>query len=133
MRNNTNHGMIDVPSTSWPGLSRPTMSLIRLATQNVDARDKRGHDESNIITVGINLRSLTSAKVTGSKFDIRRPAPSCDTRDLNGSNFLRWRTQPYACARSAIRARPCVSSRYDSIGFSTGPPLSAHSLKAPRL
>jgi hypothetical protein len=30
---------------SWPGLSRPSTFLIRQEKQNVDARDKRGHDE----------------------------------------------------------------------------------------
>jgi hypothetical protein len=32
-------------STSWPGLTRPSTSLIGFMIQDVDARDKRGHDE----------------------------------------------------------------------------------------
>src|SRR6266852_1847531 len=65
--------MIDLLSPSWPGLSRPSTSLIRLVIEDVDATatrtcpscallggasrinptcaDKRGHDESNITTV----------------------------------------------------------------------------------
>src|SRR5712691_10714961 len=33
------------PSPSWPGLSRPSTSSTSLRTQDVDARDKPGHDE----------------------------------------------------------------------------------------
>jgi hypothetical protein len=39
--------------TSWPGLTRPSTSLVRLVIQDVDARDKRGHDESEIVSIGI--------------------------------------------------------------------------------
>src|SRR5437016_4198275 len=31
---------------SWPGLSRPSTSLMMLDFEDVDARDKRAHDES---------------------------------------------------------------------------------------
>jgi hypothetical protein len=31
--------------SSWPDLFRPSTSLGRAATKDVDARDKRGHDE----------------------------------------------------------------------------------------
>jgi hypothetical protein len=39
--------------SSWPGLSRPSTPLMRHGFQGVDARDKRGHDESGTMTVGI--------------------------------------------------------------------------------
>src|SRR6185312_11997888 len=32
--------------TSWPGLSRPSTSLLSLSTQGVDARHEAGHDVS---------------------------------------------------------------------------------------
>ena len=64
-------------STSWPGLTlqvglarlaafnttpelgqarapMPSTSLIGFMIQDVDARDKRGHDESNIVSIGIS-------------------------------------------------------------------------------
>jgi hypothetical protein len=34
-----------VSSSSWPGLSRPSTSLRPRKKKDVDARDKRGHDE----------------------------------------------------------------------------------------
>jgi hypothetical protein len=46
--------MTSALSTSWPGLTRPSTSLIRFMIQDVDARDKRGHDESNIVSIGMN-------------------------------------------------------------------------------
>src|SRR6185437_15451176 len=36
----------DSPSSSWPDLFRPSTSLMLCGFQDVDARDKRGHDES---------------------------------------------------------------------------------------
>jgi hypothetical protein len=36
----------DLPTSSWPCSSRPSTSLLRLTFLGVDARDKRGHDES---------------------------------------------------------------------------------------
>src|SRR4051794_29874707 len=32
-------------AASWPGLSRPSTSYLRKFRKDVDARDKRGHDE----------------------------------------------------------------------------------------
>jgi hypothetical protein len=34
-----------IPFSSWPGLSRPSTSLLRLESKDVDARHKAGHDE----------------------------------------------------------------------------------------
>src|SRR5262245_24035926 len=54
----------------WPGLSRPSTSLIRLVIQDVDARDKRGHDESNAATLGIDRSPcLRRGFNTGDKLD----------------------------------------------------------------
>ena len=50
--------VIGALSTSWPGLTRPSTSLVRLMIQDVDARDKRGHDESSIVSIGITQASL---------------------------------------------------------------------------
>src|SRR6185437_12697451 len=36
----------DSLSSSWPDLFRPSTSLMLFGFQDVDARDKRGHDES---------------------------------------------------------------------------------------
>ena len=36
----------DSLSSSWPDLFRPSTSLMLFGVQDVDARDKRGHDES---------------------------------------------------------------------------------------
>jgi hypothetical protein len=44
---------IDIRSASWPGLSRPSTSLLSFRFQGVDARDERGHDESRILRLGI--------------------------------------------------------------------------------
>ncbi|HEY4774797.1 MAG TPA: hypothetical protein VIH40_08255, partial [Xanthobacteraceae bacterium] len=38
----------DLSASSWPGLSRPSTSLIQLGLQALDARHKAGHDESVI-------------------------------------------------------------------------------------
>jgi hypothetical protein len=43
----------DLPTSSWPCSSRPSTSLLRLTFLGVDARDKRGHDESLIVSLGI--------------------------------------------------------------------------------
>src|SRR6185437_8554208 len=43
----------DSLSSSWPDLFRPSTSLMLFGFQDVDARDKRGHDDS--ITSGSNL------------------------------------------------------------------------------
>src|SRR5437868_7458696 len=48
--------MFDASPSSWPGLSRPSMSLIPFVILDVDARDKRGHDESNIARIGISSK-----------------------------------------------------------------------------
>ncbi|HSB15228.1 MAG TPA: hypothetical protein VLE22_12275, partial [Bryobacteraceae bacterium] len=45
----------DLSTSSWPGLSRPS-TLIPFNKQGVDARDKRGHDESEFTAVGITCR-----------------------------------------------------------------------------
>ena len=37
--------VLGISCSSWPGLSRPSTSLARSRLQDVDARDKRGHDE----------------------------------------------------------------------------------------
>src|SRR5262245_34460531 len=56
-------------STSWPGLSRPsTPYLLLLRKEDVDARDKRGHDESNIKRIGITRPAAAIA--------LRWPAPA---------------------------------------------------------
>ena len=39
--------MIWFAETSWPDLFRPSTSLMLFGFQDVDARDKRGHDELN--------------------------------------------------------------------------------------
>jgi hypothetical protein len=44
----------DLPTSSWPCSSRPSTSLLRLTFLGVDARDKRGHDESLIVSLGIS-------------------------------------------------------------------------------
>src|SRR5437588_11368507 len=54
--------MFDASPSSWPGLSRPSMSLIRFIILDVDARDKRGHDESNIARIGIILVDEQTAR-----------------------------------------------------------------------
>ena len=51
--------VIGALSTSWPGLTRPSTSLVRLMIQDVDARDKRGHDESTIVSIGIRQSTFT--------------------------------------------------------------------------
>jgi hypothetical protein len=38
--------------SSWPDSFRPSTSLIPPGFQDVDARDKRGHDESEFLAVG---------------------------------------------------------------------------------
>jgi hypothetical protein len=43
----------DPLSSSWPDLFRPSTSLMLFGFQDVDARDKRGHDESITQAVGI--------------------------------------------------------------------------------
>ena len=49
--------VISENSESWPGLSRPsTSSLQRRRKQNVDARDKRGHDAERVFDP-IEIRS----------------------------------------------------------------------------
>ena len=51
----------DDPSPlSWPGLSRPSTPLILQEKQDVDARDKRGHDESTLMALG-RIRTLATA------------------------------------------------------------------------
>jgi alpha-1,2-mannosyltransferase len=40
------YAIISMPS--WPGLSRPSTSFARTGKQDVDARDKRGHDEERV-------------------------------------------------------------------------------------
>src|SRR5215467_1782472 len=53
----------DALSTSWPGLSRPSTPLIQNVKKDVDARDKRGHDEPSDLRARIGLlpRSLVLA------------------------------------------------------------------------
>jgi hypothetical protein len=49
--------MTDALTPSWPGLTRPSTSLLRLEKQDVDARDdKRGHDDS--INTIVRITSL---------------------------------------------------------------------------
>jgi hypothetical protein len=42
------------PTSSWPGLSRPSTALNLQGPSDVDARDKRRHDESGTAQLGIN-------------------------------------------------------------------------------
>src|SRR5262249_40033966 len=51
---------------SWPGLSRPSTSLT-LCRKDVDARDKRGHDET----------TLFRSKLNGSMFGFGGMHPKC--------------------------------------------------------
>src|SRR5262245_56303238 len=46
--------MIATLSASWPGLSRPSTSSTLHGPEDVDARDKRGHD--GVATLGIKLQ-----------------------------------------------------------------------------
>jgi hypothetical protein len=41
----TNQRRIAFQSPSWPGSSRPSTSLPRARKKDVDARDRRGHDD----------------------------------------------------------------------------------------
>jgi hypothetical protein len=41
----TNDHWDDLSASSWPGSSRPSTSLMLHGLEDVDARDKRGHDE----------------------------------------------------------------------------------------
>jgi hypothetical protein len=42
--------MLNYFSESWPGLSRPsTPRLLKLGKKDVDARDKRGHDDGEVV------------------------------------------------------------------------------------
>src|SRR4051812_18622685 len=43
-------------SASWPGLSRPSTALMLHDFQDVDAHDKRGYDESRILSIGRRAR-----------------------------------------------------------------------------
>jgi hypothetical protein len=45
---------IDLPLSSWPRLSRPSTPCLA-AKQDVDARDKPGHDESGFAKAGMSL------------------------------------------------------------------------------
>jgi hypothetical protein len=44
---------------SWPGLSRPSTSLLCLKKEGVDARDKPGHDEANVDGVRDGARAFS--------------------------------------------------------------------------
>ena len=59
--------MIDTLSALWPGLSRPFTSLVTVTKQNVDARDKRGHDESNNPCFGITIQQESSQPANGAR------------------------------------------------------------------
>jgi hypothetical protein len=47
----------DSSTPSWPGLSRPSTTLLLLSFQDVDARHKAGHDGSEISRAGVRLQS----------------------------------------------------------------------------
>src|SRR5262245_49974454 len=49
--------VIDALSASWPGLSRPSTTSFHMRKQDVDARDKRGHDESRVLRVSKRHRA----------------------------------------------------------------------------
>ncbi len=52
-------------SSSWPGLSRPSTSSLRKASQCVDARDKPGHDSGNggvFLTYAVRLGLTASVE-----------------------------------------------------------------------
>ena len=57
----------NLSTSSWPGLSRPSMPLIPSNKQGVDARDTRGHDKSEFTAVGITRRRRKSARVGRAK------------------------------------------------------------------
>ena len=69
-------GLNGSQETSWPGLSRPSTSLEPALCEDVDARDKRGHDDPRMAkrTVTVNdkmqkrYRYVRSAPV-GRDFD----------------------------------------------------------------
>src|SRR5262245_42568548 len=46
---------------SWPGLSRPSTPLCLVSHQDVDARDKRGHDEGETVCGSAVMAGLVPA------------------------------------------------------------------------
>src|SRR5260370_25760382 len=67
---------------SWPGLSRPSTSFLLLHHEDVDARDKPGHDDlghyrlagseiTRLATSLCQMKSITSAPVDA----VIKPAP----------------------------------------------------------
>ena len=91
-------------STSWPGLSRPSTSLIRLTIQDVDARDERGHDESEIAKIRITCISALPVALRGRVENCRRMIARFGESPIRS----RWHRRPPPRPGRHFRHRPAV-------------------------
>src|SRR5258708_26068131 len=69
--------------SSWPGLSRPSMSFLLLECEDVDARYKAGHDEQVAQSAGSNPLRYCPPKPAFGRRRMRRsnPRPLCRAMD----------------------------------------------------
>jgi hypothetical protein len=76
----------DSLSSSWPDLFRPSTSLMLFGFQEVDARDKRGHDES--ITQGRSYHTFSNGTLIVLRFSSHSGTGRFLERMKSGLNSL---------------------------------------------
>ena len=82
-------------SSSWPGSSRPSTSMVAATKEDVDALDKRGHDELMRFALRRLLRATTRhAKTPPRPPKLRRITPA-RTRCPSGPPTDRYNLTPF--------------------------------------
>src|SRR5258708_28892937 len=93
--------MSNTVSASWPGMSRPSTSISRRCSKDVDTRDKPGHDERE---VAANARSFRAPHGANGR---RGRAPDDELRVLRGN---RIDARLSICLSNIAHAAPQLSS-----------------------